>query len=64
MAILALIHSPILIMNAYGTNTSMDKSFSATMTTFGNLGSANLVASVTIPGCDANEFQFEHCEIG
>jgi hypothetical protein len=47
----------------YGTNDTMDKSLSATMTTFGNLGSANLVDSVTIPGCDENEFQVEHCEI-
>lgn len=64
MAILSIIHLPILIMNAYGTNGIMDMSISATLTTFGNLGSAKLVDSVTIPGCDNNEFQLELCEIG
>ena len=64
MAILALIHTPILVVNMYGTNDSKDRSFSATTTTFGNLGSASLAESVTIPGCNANEFQFQHCEIG
>eukprot|EP00804_Cyclotella_cryptica_P009635 CCRYP_006299-RC/>CCRYP_006299-RC protein AED:0.29 eAED:0.29 QI:364/1/1/1/1/1/4/125/1018 len=63
MSILAVVHFPILIINAYGTNNGMDMSYTATMTTFGNLGSANLVNSVTIPGCDENEFQFEHCQI-
>lgn len=64
MAILAIVHLPILIINAYGTNNTMDKSYTATMTTFGNLGSAKVVNSITIPGCDENEFQFEHCQIG
>lgn len=64
MAILALVHFPILVINAYGTSNTMDMSYTATMTTFGNLGSANVVKSVVIPGCDENEFQFRHCQIG
>ena len=34
------------------------------MSTFGNLGSAEKVGVVAIPGCDEAEFQFKHCEIG
>lgn len=64
MAILAVIHLPILIMNTYGTNASINTFYSATMTTFGNLGNAKVIESVNIPGCDDNEFHFEHCEIG
>ena len=63
MSILSILHAPILVINAYGTNNRIG-SFTAATTTFGNLGSAMEVMSVDIPGCDETEFQFKHCQIG
>lgn len=64
MLILSVLHLPVLFINALGTNDKIGLSLSAAMTTFGNLGSAEKVGAVAIPGCDETEFQFEHCEIG
>ena len=64
MLILSVLHLPVLFINALGTNDKIGLSLSAAMTTFGNLGSAEKVGVVDIPGCDETEFQFEHCEIG
>ena len=64
MSILSILHLPVLFINALGTDNKMGMSLSAALTTFGNLGSAEDVGSVDIPGCDETEFQFSHCEIG
>ncbi|KAL9185465.1 hypothetical protein ACHAXT_003242 [Thalassiosira profunda] len=63
MSILSILHLPVLFINALGTDNKMGMSVSAALTTFGNLGSAEDVGSVDIPGCDETEFQFSHCEI-
>ena len=63
MLILSLIHLPVLCVNMLGTNEMIGLSLNAAMTTFGNLGSASEVESVTIPGCDAAEFNFDRCDV-
>mmetsp|Transcript_2880 Transcript_2880/g.4113 ORF Transcript_2880/g.4113 Transcript_2880/m.4113 type:complete len:1141 (+) Transcript_2880:236-3658(+) len=62
MLILSFIHLPVLIINMYGTSIQYESS-SFALTTFGNLGSADEVTSVHIPGCNENEYQFNSCII-
>ena len=64
MLILSILHLPVLFINTLGTNEKISLSITLAMSTFGNLGSAEKVGVVAIPGCDEAEFQFKHCEIG
>ncbi|KAL7497202.1 hypothetical protein ACHAWT_005249 [Skeletonema menzelii] len=63
MFILSLLHAPVLVVNAYGANDLIGSSFNLATTTFGNLGSAEDVASVIIPGCDEMELPLNGCKV-
>lgn len=63
MFILSLLHVPVLIVNAYGANDLIGSSFNLATTTFGNLGSAEDVASVDIPGCNEMELPMSGCKV-
>lgn len=63
MFILSILHVPVLIVNAYGTNYIIGSSFNLAMTTFGNLGSAKDVESVAIPGCNEMELPLNGCRL-
>ena len=63
MFLLTILHIPVLFINMFGTTTQYDNVFTAAITTFGNLGSAEDVVEVQIPGCDESDFQEDMCSI-
>ena len=55
MLVLSIFHLPVLIINLLGGSLQYNAS-NAASTTFGNLGSANEVFYVQIPGCELADF--------
>ena len=63
MFILSILHVPVLIVNIYGANDLIGSSFNLATMTFGNLGSAEEVDSVDIPGCNEMELPLNGCRV-
>ena len=64
MLLLSILHLPVLYINTFGTKFQYENVFTAAITTFGNLGPADDVSEVKIPGCNADDFQVDICSIG
>jgi len=55
-------HIPIAIVNTFGASLQYD-SLSFAVTSFGNLGSADSIDDINIPGCNESDFQQINCKI-
>lgn len=62
MAVLSAVHLLALGINMFGTAVQYGD-LGVASTTLGNLGSAEDVTAVRIPGCAANRYWFDDCEI-
>ncbi|GFH46056.1 hypothetical protein CTEN210_02530 [Chaetoceros tenuissimus] len=62
MFILAIIHTPVLLINLFGEGMTTDGGGILEKTTLGNLGTAE-VQYVTIPYCDSTKYQMDYCKI-
>mmetsp|Transcript_9056 Transcript_9056/g.13500 ORF Transcript_9056/g.13500 Transcript_9056/m.13500 type:complete len:1091 (+) Transcript_9056:834-4106(+) len=63
MFLLSILHTPILFINMIGTSMQYENYFTTAITTIGNLGSADEVAEIKIPGCTEGDFQQDICSI-
>lgn len=63
MLVLSILHLPVLIINLLGGSLQYEAN-NAASTTFGNLGSADEVFEIRIPGCEVGDFAAdESCTI-
>jgi hypothetical protein len=62
MVILSIIHLPMVIINSFGESAKLGTA-SVAITTVGNLGAAQNVSTVFIPGCSRIDYQQDLCNI-
>lgn len=59
---LSIVHLPIAMINTFGASFQYN-SLTIAITTFGNLGSADDITEIKIPGCNEAEYQTIECTL-